>query len=257
MARFSFALAGVSALAIAALPAVAQAQDIASIHGTIAGQYSNLSVDSLDADAWSGDVGVVYNGGMGLGGQANLGFGTAELDGSEADLRRIGGAVQYRAESFKLGGGVQYQTIDFRYYSDTNLTSYGLAGEAYLGDTITFAGRGGSFGGEFGGGKYIGAGAAIYPIPNLAVKGDFDFVDPKWGPSATAFGGAAEFLPMSTIPVAITGGYRYVDDSGDQIDVWHIGLKAYLGTPGTGTLVDNHRNGALNMGNVYGTLLGQ
>jgi hypothetical protein len=259
MARISFALAGVSALAIAALPAVAQAQGMAPIHGTIAGQYSSLDVGGgSDVDAWFGDVGAVYNGGIGVGGQANLGFGTLDGAGSEADLWGIGGALSYRMDDFKAGAGMQYQSLG-EGGSDINVTNYGVAGEAYFGDMMTVAGRFGGFSGSPStDGWYIGGGAAIYPIPNLALMGDYDLADPDGSGDITSYGVGAEFLPFATVPVTIGGGYSNSQGFfGDDVDVWRISLKAYLGTPGNGTLVENHRNGALNMGNVVGNLLGQ
>jgi len=260
MARFSLALAGVSALAIA-LPAVAQAQGMAPIHGTVAGQYSNLDAGGGgNADAWLGDVGVVYNGGLGFGGQANLSFGSAEDGGVDADLWGVGGALSYRADGFKVGGGVQYQSLDLGFGTDLNATNYGAAGEAYLGDIVTLAARGGGFSGTGAfDGFYIGGGGAIYPMPNLAIKGDVDYAEPDVGGDLTTFGIGAEFLPFMSVPVTIGGGYRNLDSTGigGDIDIWRISLKAYLGTPGNGTLIENHRNGALNLGYVLGSLIGQ
>jgi len=254
MARFTLALAGVSALAIA-LPAAAQAQGMAPVHGTVSGQYAD--VDS--ADAWTGDLGIIYNGGIGLGGQANIGFGTIDFGGGDADIWGIGGGLIYGFDGGKVGGGVQYQSLDLGFGFDGNVTNYGAAGEAYMANILTLAGRIGGFSGTGNlDGFYVGGGAAVYPMANLALKADIDYADADGG-DFTSYGVGAEFLPFPQIPVSIAGGYKRIDVSGfgGEADVWRISLKAYLGTPGNGTLIETHRNGALNFGNVIGIVAGQ
>ncbi len=260
MARFSLAFAGVSALAIA-LPAAAQAQGMAPVHGTISGQYSNLDSGFGDADARNGDLGVVYNGGVGLGGQANLGFGSmdfGDFGGDDADIWGIGGALTYGFDGGKVGAGVNYQSSDL-YGPDFSITNYGVSGEAYIEEILTVGGRVGGFRGDFSyDGFYIGGSASVYPMANLALQGEVEYADPDTGGDMTSFGIGAEFLPVTGVPVTIGGGYRNVDAGWpfNEVDVWRIQLKAYLGTPGNGTLIQNHRNGALELGSVLGVIAG-
>lgn len=246
MARFSFALAGVSALAIAALPAVAQAQGMAPVHAIVSGGYTTMEIPGPNRDAWSGVAGLVYNGAEGFGVEGVVGFAASDVGGFDIDGWTVGGGAFYRTAQYAFGGGVQYQSTDLG--PDRHSTSYGVVGEYYVSDMVTLGASGSGYSGSFNSDGYVlAASGAIYPMANFALIGVVAYDDADGPGHETTLGLGGEFLPMSTIPVSINAGYNRLTQS--EVNVWKIGLTAYLGTPGDGTLRSNHRHGGVALAN--------
>lgn len=244
MSRYSYAMAGASALALLTISAPAFAQGMPVLHGVAGGGYVNTDVGGSNADGWAIGGGAILNGGMGFGGEAVLGYGSVSAGGSDLDAWTTGGGIFYRDMNYAIGGGVQYSSVDIG-GPDFHLTNYGLAGEYYASQNFTVAATGGGFSGTGGAdGFSLGAGATLYPTPNIAFDANVGYTDFDGGRDATNLSVGLEVLPFD-FPVSISGGYDYTDNNGFNVNTWSIGLNFYLGTPGDGTLVSNHRHGGV------------
>jgi hypothetical protein len=181
---------------------------------------------------------------MGFGGEAVLGYASVSAGGgADLDAWTTGGGIFYREMQYAVGAGVQYTNLSFG-GPDFQVTNYGAAGEYYASDMITLAVAGGGFSGSFStDGWNIGGGATVYPTPDVAVGASVGYTDASGGGDATTLGINLEILPFD-FPVSLSGGYDYTD-TGSGINTFTIGLNFYLGTPGDGTLVSNHRHGGV------------
>jgi hypothetical protein len=215
----------------------------------VRGEYSNIDAGGgSSGDLWLGGLGATVDFGSGFGAQGDVEFGTLDVTGLDKDLWGVGAGVFLRdlgSSSSRLGAGVQY--YDASNGASLDVTYYGLAGEGYLSDMFTLAARGGAFSRSPGSdGYYLGGEGSVYPFPNLALNLNLDYVDFDSGGDITDFGAEIEALPFNTIPISVYGGYDRADFSGGgDWDVWTIGLKAYLGAAGDGTLVSHHRQEVL------------
>jgi len=108
------------------------------------------------------------------------------------------------------------------------------------------------FGNGSSSGGYVGGELTGYAMPNLAIKGDIDYLDVGGG-HITNYGVNAEYLFSETNPISVFGGYTRTDFSNGagHGDTWMIGLKFY--TDGPANLVTHQRTGTLgSIGSVSG-----
>ncbi|MGY9105499.1 MAG: hypothetical protein ACKVG0_02980, partial [Alphaproteobacteria bacterium] len=232
------------------------AQPMTQLFGTASGEYANLDLGAgTNLDTYLGKLGASIKLGSGFGVQGNFLFGTGDGGGNNVDVLGVGGAVTYRDianMSSRFAAGVQYYNIDFAGF-DVNNTDYGVGGEVYLSEMITFAARGGGFSASFNtDGFYLGGDVTFYPIPNLSARFNLDYANISPGGDIANYGGELEFIPFSTFPVSIFGGYDRTDLSGGggDIDTWRIGLKAYIGTTGDPTLTSYQRHEPIRIGTL-------
>jgi hypothetical protein len=236
-------LAGVCALAALGFAGTASAQGMPGLHAVAGGGYVNTEVGGVNADGWAVGGGAIL-GGMGFGGEAVLGYGSVSAGGGSADAWTTGGGLFYRTMEYAVGGGLQYTSIDIG-GPNVHVTNYGVAGEFYPSEMITLAAGGGGFTGTGGAdGWNIGGGATFYITPDVAVDAGVGYADASGGGDATNVGVGFEVMPFD-FPISLSGGYDYSDSGGPGVNTWSIGLNVYLGTPGDGTLVSNHRHGGV------------
>ncbi len=196
MSRLTNALAGVSALAFISLPGVSWAQDM-PVHAVIGGVYANTEVFGVNADAVAFGGNVIFSGMSGIGAEGVVGYANVSAGGGSADAWTVGGALFYRTMDYAIGGGVEHQSVDFGGFS-VNGTNYGGAIEGYLSEMVTLSANGGGFSGSGASGWFIGGGATLYPIPNLALGVGIGHADAGAGAGTTSYGGGLEFIPFST-----------------------------------------------------------
>jgi hypothetical protein len=258
MSRFSLLAAGASAAAmglVISAPALADAP--VGFAGTLGGSYTdrNFGGDAHgSANLWAAEGQAAF--GLGMFGVRDLG---AEIDGGYHNLSRNGGGgidqiwnvgghlFWAPGTQGRLGATVQYDSFS----GHRHLTQYGGFAEYYLNEMITlglngggWSGRRGTFGrGDDGG--YVAGGVTGYAMPDLALTGQVSYFSGS-GAHLTNYTAQAEYLVSETMPVSVFGGYTYTDVPGprNHLNQWLIGVKFYTNGNGT-TLVDKHRNGAL------------
>jgi hypothetical protein len=249
-------MAGVCTATIGlALSAPAFADAPQGFAGTLSGSYTdwNFSNGGGNANLWSTN------------GQAAFGLGmqdlAAEFDGGyhsvsngsagNLDIWNVGGHLFWApAAPWRVGGTLQYESLS-GFGANTHLYQYGAFGEYYFNDMVTLGLNGGGWSGRQGtfgtgnSGGYVGGGATAYVMPDLALTGQINYFS---GDNAhlTNYTAQAEYLVSESTPVSVFGGYTFTDVPGpkNHIDQWLIGVKFYTSGNGT-TLVDKHRNGAL------------
>src|SRR5262249_24619865 len=154
-------------------------------------------------------------------------------------------------------------------------TNGGVFGEWYIGN-FTIHGKGGWLWGggtpNGGRGNYLGGAVTGYFVPNFAITAAGAWAGlitgatqgwPCFGQTCgrrdvkhTDYSIQAEFLVSQAFPVSVYGGYTFTDagisanlnnpllaSEDFNVNTFYIGLRYYLG--GTGTLMENHRNGYL------------
>jgi len=246
-------LAGICGLLLSAAavqPAMAAAP--AGFAGAIDGEYANanFSGGGGNADIWGITAAGAFSlGRPDLGAQIDGGWHRWSGSGADLDQWNIGGSLFWAPAFGRVGATVAYTSLDLGGGLDINATSYGVFGEYFFSDVLTFGAHGGGVTasglGSSDTGGYIGGGLTGYIIPNFALMGTIDYFDVAGG-STTTYGVGAEWQVSQMLPVSVYGGYRYNDFSGGggHVDVWFIGVRFYAGGMGM-PLVGNHRNGTL------------
>ncbi|HEY4265647.1 MAG TPA: hypothetical protein VGM72_10030 [Micropepsaceae bacterium] len=224
--------------------------------GTLSGSYTDWKGSNDSANLWSTTGQAAF--GLGQYGMQDL---AAEFDGGyhslsngsagNLDIWNAGGNLFWApAAPYRLGATLQYEDLSGGGFG-THLWQYGAFGEYYFNPMITIGLNGGAWSGPqgtFGSGNsggYVGGGATAYVMPDLALTGQMNYFS---GSNAhlTSYSAQAEYLVSEATPVSVFGGYTFTDIPGasNHIDEWRIGVKFYTNGNGT-TLVDKHRNGAL------------
>jgi hypothetical protein len=226
--------------------------------GTLSGSYTdwNFSGSGGNANLWSTNGQAAF--GLGQYGMQDL---AAEFDGGYStvsngsagnlDIWNAGGHLFWApAAPYRLGATLQYEGLSGGGFG-THLWQYGAFGEYYFNEMLTLGLNGGAWSGPqgaFGSGNsggYVGGGATAYVMPDLGLTGQINYFSGSHA-HLTSYTAQAEYLVSETTPVSVFGGYTFTDIPGpsNHIDEWRIGVKFYTNGNGT-TLVDKHRNGAL------------
>ena len=195
--------------------------------------------------------------------QVDVLFSDTWLSGLSQRSGSVGGALFWAGADGRIGIRGEYNSV-----SHAGSAGLGIAfAEGYFG-IITGMIKGGyvsTTGSGFGGrGGMVGAGAAIYVMPNLAITPAIEYANIVSGQGCQICGRGsesimspsvtAEFLLADALgPVlpigalSVFGGYAYNQFRTFGIqshsNEWLIGIRVYTGA---GTLIDRHRNGTLN-----------
>jgi hypothetical protein len=235
--------AGASALVLISLAGAAQAQPMTTFGGFVWGQYGMGEDDNdNEADVWSGGGSLAVGVYPMISLQGDVGFATTDVgDDDSLDVWSFAGSAFWRGPMFAVGANIGNSSIEIDPL-DFDVMNYGAFGEFYPTQIITVYALGGWLDGDFGfDGNYLGGGAIVYPIPNLALTGNINYVDND-ADDATSFGVSAEYMFSDTMPLSVYGGYNFADEGG--IDVLTIGIRFLFGGP-IGPLVARDRTGAI------------
>jgi hypothetical protein len=267
MVRFSRSVLAGSAIAAAFLASSAQAAAPNGFVGTFSADYFNthFSDGGGNADTWGLNGAGAFGLGMNdLGAEINGSYHRLSVSSVDANIWGVGGSIFWAPGNGRFGPSVSYTKLDFTGAAsgiDAHATTYGVFGEFFVNDMFTVGVKGGGtdgkvnvsgFGSGSGSGGYIGGELTGYAMPNLAIKGNIDYLD-VGGSHVTNYGINAEYLVSEATPISVFGGYVRTDlsNGAGHGDTWLIGLKFY--TNGAGSLVDHHRTGTLgNIGTVSG-----
>jgi|CXWL01.1.fsa_nt_gi hypothetical protein len=214
-----FLLSGAALLAVAA-PSVAAADTAA-----IGGHYGNASVSATDLDLYGFDLGYSHEFSNNWTIQADGVSDRVDSSGFEAGLGYAAVAFGMRSEGHALYGFVGHADL----LGESAIT-LGVGGQLYFGHA--------TLNGSVGYDDFDGA-----SITNASVDGTW-FVSDNFGVNALASYGEADVsgspdwttLGIGGVwrftgsPVAVDFGYRNVDASGSDIDVWRIGFTINIGT---------------------------
>jgi len=275
----SWAAAGASCLAIAALAAASANQATASSNryaGEITLGYSFTSLDSnipnadnVDFDTFIGSGAVVYNVEGNWFAQANFAFESASPDVNNSpvdfslDTWTAGGTFFWRDPSQgMLGVDVGYQSADIGIKGDG--FRVGVRGEWYPNDRWTLSGAVGWAETDFDlvsfDGIYANAGVKYYINDKASISLNANYYEVNLDQSISfsvdtsqwSVGLAGEYLISRATPVSVYGGVRYGDYSIDNNPFsdptqWtaYVGLKFRFGNDGD-PLVGQDREGAVN-----------
>ncbi len=258
MLRFSRSLLAGSALA-AVLATSAYAAAPNGFVGTISGDYANTgySGGGDNANIWGINAAGAFGLGMNdIGAQVDGTYHRISVSSIDADIWSVGGSIFWAPGTFRAGPSVSYTNLDFSGAAsgiDAHATTYGVFGEFFLSDAFTAGLKGGGttgklnisgFGSGSDSGSYFGGELVGYAMPDLAIKGNVDYVEIGGG-HITSYGVNAEYLFSEATPISVFGGYTRTDlsNGGGHGDTWMVGLKFY--TDGPMPLVTHHRTGTL------------
>jgi len=253
------------AIAAAFVASSAQAAAPNGFAGTFSADYANTdySGGGGNADTWGLNGAGAFDLGMNdLGGEINGSYHRVSVDSFDANIWNIGGSVFWAPGYGRFGPTISYTTVNFNDISgvDAHATTYGLFGEFFVNDMFTIGVKGGGTDGKwnisgFGSGSetggYVGGELTGYAMPNLAIKGNVEYVE-VGGVHVTNYGLNAEYLVSEETPISVFGGYTRTDlsNGAGHGDTWMVGLKFYVGP---GNLVTRHRTGTLgSLGTVSG-----
>ncbi len=243
-----------AAALISATPAAAQ--------GYLGLEYGNVDIGSGggDGDKWQGEGAFGWNAGSGFGFQVGGSAGTIDFDGSDADFWSLDGHVYYDGGSWRLGGVAVTSEVDFS--PDFTDTSFGVEGMWEFGggsnvQASYLVGESEFLGTDFDTWNFD-AGVNIYATPNIrlgAIAGIGNLDATGGDADTTTYGLNAEFMPLA-VPVSFTLGWtRFeVDDSPFESDTISVGARWNFGG---GTLQDRNNAVPFNItGAAAGRLLG-
>ncbi len=252
MHRFVKFFGAVSALALCASPALAQAVG-GSFDGLLSGNYGNTSL--------SGGGGSVNDWGFDGAGAFNLGWSNVAVqadagwhdftDHGSWDDWNAGGAVYWTGHWARLGATAGYQSEGGD--QTGHATNYGGFGELYAGSMFTIGLKGGGFSGNAGlTGGNAGVQAIVYFWQNFALSGTYDYFSLNHAGSENDYGGKLEWLVSQRVPVSVWGGYEHsqVDGLG-HANTWLVGLKLYTDGFGPASLAARQRGGVEQWGTQF------
>jgi hypothetical protein len=154
---------------------------------------------------------------------------------SDAHLWNAGGSLFWRDNKGTFGVSGSYFSVDAQalplFLEKKSIASFGLFGEYYAFQNLSFQIRGGGTTGPIGSSSgYGGGGLTFYESPDFALHAEANFTSFTSGHDWTNVRAEIEYLPFNYVPVGLYAGYDHTTVSaGNHASTLFAGLKVHFG----------------------------